>query len=363
MDRLFRFIICILVTMMFLCACAPAGPAVKRRLFWPTPPNEPRIEWVGAYSSKQDLREEGPSLFNTIVGEDEGFQLEGPLAIASDGKGRTYVSDSGPATAYVFDFTSRDVSVLGGEALSASIRHMTGISVDARGNAYVADASSRKIYVVDRDNKLVKVLDLSAFTKNIAMFAIDKRSNRLIVPDVRDHKIVVTDLEGKHLFTFGRKGDGEGEFNMPTAVAIEADGGILVCDSFNARIQRFTPQGVFVNKFGKRGDGIGDFSIIKGVAVDSEGHIYVTDGKDSKVSIFSKSGETLMVFGNKYSQMSDELTAAAGFLVPQGIYIDDNDRIYIADQRNRRFQVFQYLNAGYLAKFPITVKPADGSVK
>lgn len=349
--------------MTLLCACAPTQRAVKKRLLWPSPPNEPKLEWVGTYSSKLDFREEGPSLFNMIVGDDEGLQLESPLSIASDSKGKVYVSDFGSAAAYVFDFTNKDVYVLGGETLSASIRHMTGISVDARGYAYVADSSSRKIYVIDRDNKLAKVLDLSAFLKSIGMFAIDKRSNRIIIPDIRDNKIVVTDLEGKHLFTFGRKGDRDGEFNMATAVAVEADGGILVCDSFNARIQRFNPQGVFVDKFGRRGDGIGEFAIIKGIAVDSEGHIYVTDGKESKVSIFSKSGETLLVFGSKYSQMSEEITAAGGFLVPQGIYVDENDRIYVADQRNRRIQVFQYLNARYLADFPITAKPAGGSAK
>jgi DNA-binding beta-propeller fold protein YncE len=208
------------------------------------------------------------------------------------------------------------------------------------------------------------VLDLSSLMKSIGTFAIDKRSNRLIVPDIKEDKVVVTDIEGKQLFSFGRKGDGDGEFNMPVSVAVEADGVIVVCDSFNARIQRFTPQGVFVNKFGHRGDGAGDFSMIKGVAVDSEGHIYVTDGKESKVSIFSATGEILMTFGSKYAQSSDNnLMAAGGFLVPQGIYIDKNDRIFIADQRNRRFQVFQYLNARYLADFPITPKQAGGSAK
>ena len=172
---------------------------------------------------------------------------------------------------------------------------------------------------------------------------------------------MVTDLDGQFLFSFGSKGDEKGAFNRPLSVAIEADGTIVVCDSFNARIQRFTPQGAFINLFGKRGDGAGEFAIIKGVAVDSAGHIYVTDGKENRVSIFSTTGENLLVFGGKYAQMSTDVIAAGGFLIPQGIYIDQNDRIYIVDQRNRRFQVFQFLNRDYLSRFPVT--PAANTVK
>jgi hypothetical protein len=33
------------------------------------------------------------------------------------------------------------------------------------------------------------------------------------------------------------------------------------------------------------------------------------------------------------------------FLLPAGLYVDNNDRIYVADQGNSRVQVFQYLRA------------------
>ncbi|HEY3309658.1 MAG TPA: 6-bladed beta-propeller [Desulfuromonadaceae bacterium] len=349
-----------IMMLIFICACS-SPQVVRKRIFWPIPPNEPRIEWIGLYSTKADLQSGESSLFNMVVGDDDNFSLNGPLSIASDGMGKVYVTDGETASAYSFDFNKKDVYTLGGNSWLGTIKHVTGVSVDSKGNAYVADSSYRKIYVADKDNNPLKVLDLSAHLKSIGMFAIDKRANRLIIPDLREHKIVVTDLEGKFLFSFGHKGDEKGEFNLPVSVAVEADGTIVVCDSFNARIQRFTPQGVFINLFGKRGDGAGEFAIIKGVAVDSEGHIYVTDGKENRVSVFSTTGENLLVFGGKYAQMSYEVVAAGGFFVPQGIYIDQNDRIYIVDQRNRRFQVFQYLNTDYLSKFP--VKPAVPNAK
>ena len=95
-------------------------------------------------------------------------------------------------------------------------------------------------------------------------------------------------------------------------------------------------------------------ALIKGVAVDSEGHIYVTDGKENRISIFSEKGEFLLAFGQSYAQTFDGKPSMGGFLVAQGIYIDENDRIYICDQHNSRFQIYQYLNKNYLSRFPVT---------
>ncbi|MBC7961390.1 MAG: 6-bladed beta-propeller [Steroidobacteraceae bacterium] len=356
----FRLIVVVVFSVFFLSACA-STPPVKRRVFWPDPPDEPKIEWIGTYSSSSDFKNT-QSLFNMIVGEGDVVSLKRPLSIASNGTGKVFVSNTETADVLVFDFNARDTYKLGGNLMQSAIKHLTGIALDAQGNVYVADSSSRKIHVVDRDNKPVRVLDLSTRMKSIGMFAVDKRAARLIIPDLKEHRIVVTDLEGNFLFAFGKPGSADGDFNFPLSVAIEADGGIVVCDSLNARVQRFTSQGVFVNKFGRRGDGVGDFAIIKGVAVDSEGHIYVTDGKESRVTIFSPSGETLLAFGAKYSQMDASKVAAGGFLIPQGIYIDQNDRIFIADQLNNRFQVFQYMNSRYLTEFPL-VTPASKAVK
>lgn len=355
-----RLIALVLISIFLLSACASTPPA-KRRAFWPDPPDQPRIEWIGNYANANDLKNT-QSLFDVIVGEGEVESLSRPISIASNGTGKVFVTNPDSADVMVFDFNARDTYKLGGNYMLHAIKQITGIALDAEDNVYVADSAARKIHVIDSNNKPVRVLDLSEQLKSIGMFAIDKRAGHLIIPDLKDNRIVVTDLLGKFLFTFGKRGSADGEFNLPLSIAIESDGKILVCDSFNARIQRFSSQGAFVDKFGRRGDGVGDFAMIKGVAVDSEGHIYVTDGKESRVTIFSPSGETLLAFGAKYAQTDSSRISAGGFLIPQGIYIDQNDRIYIADQMNNRFQVFQYLNAGYLSKFPI-VQPTPKTVK
>ena len=49
--------------------------------------------------------------------------------------------------------------------------------------------------------------------------------------------IQVFDSEGTFRFSFGSHGEGNGQFNAPTGVAVDGIGNILVADWGNSRIQ------------------------------------------------------------------------------------------------------------------------------
>lgn len=344
-----------LSAVLFVCAGCVSGPQVRERYFWPPPPDTPRIEWLGAYQGAADLKSQG--FMELVVGAEDAVVLAKPVFITSDGNGKVYVSDFTLKTVVVFDMQTKDVHPLG----SGIFEHPTGVAVDGQGNVYVGDMKSKKILVFDRNERPLNVIDLSSNLQSIGSIAIDKSRNRLLIPDVKDNKILVYDLASRALlFSFGasgvvEKGAETDSFNFPTSVAVDRSGNILVCDSMNARIVRFTPEGKYISKFGRRGDGIGDFNMIKAVAVDSEGHIYVTDSKSNRISIYNEEGQVLLLFGGAYSlKGAGSEVRPGGFLLPNGIYIDQNDRIYIADQYNSRFQVFQYVTEKYLRENPIT---------
>ena len=104
----------------------------------------------------------------------------------------------------------------------------------------------------------------------------------------------------------------------------------------NFRVQIFDSNGNFISTFGKHGDGSGDFSKPKGVAVDSEGNIYVADAQFDAVQIFDKEGRLLLAFG-------DTGRGKGQLILPAGLFIDKQDKIYVADSYNNRIQIFQYL--------------------
>lgn len=363
MKRSGQLLYLLIPALLLLAACAtPEATSVKRRYVWPSNYEDARIEWIANYSSNLDLKAE-KGLFDKIVGEDLVIPIEKPIGVTSDGLGRIFVTRGGRAsggTIYMLDLNKREMLQLGGESFQGVVRICTGITVDGAGNVYVADSDSRKVHVIDiASNRPVKVLDFGKELKSIALMTIDKKNSRIVLPDYKGNRVLVADLAGATIVTIGKPGAGNGEFNRPNAVAVESDGVIVVADSFNARIQRFDKAGKFLSKFGTRGDGPTDFALIKGVAVDSEDHIYVTDGQSSKLAIFSNKGESLLSLGEAAAQHLSQKLMIGGFLIPQGIYIDQNDRIYIADQLNHRIQVFQYLNEKYLKDNPLPAVTTD----
>ena len=68
-------------------------------------------------------------------------------------------------------------------------------------------------------------------------------SNTIIVTDVRNHCFRILTFTGKCLDVVGREGKSDGMFGEPTAVAVDKEGNLLVCDLSPARVQKFTPQG------------------------------------------------------------------------------------------------------------------------
>ena len=357
MNRLkaMRTMVIAFVLGALLAGCA-SGPTVKERYFWPRLPDTPRIEWLGAYQSIRDL--ENASKISELLAAEDPLYLKDPFYLVSDGAGKVYVGDMKDRGVVVFDFPKGTVHLLA-EDYATRANAPTGVALDDEGNIYVADIDRKVIFVYDKTEHEKTVLDFAKEVKSIGSITIDRKRKRLMVPDIKGHQILVCDLSGKILFSFGKRGIEDGQLNYPTAVAIDKEGNLLVSDQMNARIQRFTPEGKFIAKFGERGDGPGELALPKAVAVDSEDHIYVTDGKNHKVVIFDLAGRFLMELGGPYT--FDGLRVnPGGFNTPQGIYIDKNDTIYIADGHNGRIQVFQYLTDAYLRQHPLPeVKPEE----
>ena len=338
-----------------LSGCA-SGNVVTRRFFWPALPERPRIEWLKTYSSQADFSSGGfGDVMTDLFGEAEPLTFDKPVDIKSDGNGRVYISDAGLNKVVVYDLVKKDVHYLAGGQASL-MANPTALTLDANGNLYVADVDRRVILIFDKSERLVGKIELGNKITRVGGMVIDAPRNRLICTDVRGHKLLIFSMTGDLLQTIGERGDGDGQFNFPGPVVVDKKGEIIVGDSLNARIQIFDEHGKFLRKFGQRGDSPSEFQLLKGLALDSDGDIYVTDGKGNKVSIYNQQGEYLLTFGRRFA-IEPGRDVAAGFLIPQGIDIDRNDRIYIVDQINRRFQVFQYISDSFLAQHPIPGYP------
>ena len=79
-----------------------------------------------------------------------------------------------------------------------------------------------------------------------------------------------------------------GRIQFPDASRADANGDLLVTDTLNFRVQVLRRNGKPLASFGRVGDGSGNFASPKGVGADSDGNIYVVDALFDAVQVFAR---------------------------------------------------------------------------
>jgi hypothetical protein len=81
-------------------------------------------------------------------------------------------------------------------------------------------------------------------------------------------------------------------FNRPTDVAWDAQGNVFVADGrgTNARVAKFSKDGVFVKSWGQRGAEPGQFASVDSIAVDAQGNVYAADAGNKRIQVFDNNG-------------------------------------------------------------------------
>ncbi|MBN1888829.1 MAG: TIGR03663 family protein [Thermoflexales bacterium] len=179
----------------------------------------------------------------------------------------------------------------------------------------------------------------------------------LYVADSNNHRIQKFSPDGQFILSFGTpsgtSGDGAsapaGTFNEPWSVAVAPDGNaVYVADTWNHRIQKFSPDGQFIAQWGKAGqtdgtlrDDPANYYILWGprdVAVDSDGNVYVTDTGDKRIVVFDSNGKYLRQLGGKGFEPG-QLDEPVGLACSPDNASLGNDVLVVADTWNQRIQV------------------------
>src|SRR5260370_40209723 len=112
------------------------------------------------------------------------------------------------------------------------------------------------------------------------------------VPDIPPPKLSSLPEAVSNMFE-GGKGDGKGEFDSPTGIVVDGNGNVLVADTNNGRIEKFSPTGTFLSIIGTKASGQGQLGAPNGVAVDRTGNIYVADASNHRVQKLSADGRLI----------------------------------------------------------------------
>jgi DNA-binding beta-propeller fold protein YncE len=168
------------------------------------------------------------------------------------------------------------------------------------------------------------------------------------VADTGNNRIQHFDSEGNLLHVWGSYSGTDaaqapnGTFNEPWGVAVGSDGSVYVADTWNYRIQKFSPDGAFIAAWGSYTNaGLGyQFYGPRAIALDSKDRVFVADTGNKKIKMFDSDGNYLAEIGGPgfdYSQFDE----------PVGLAFGPDGRLYVADTWNRRIQVFQEIEGTF----------------
>jgi streptogramin lyase len=124
----------------------------------------------------------------------------------------------------------------------------------------------------------------------------------------------------------GGRGTDRGQFDSPMGIAVDANGNVLVADTNNGRIEKFSQTGTFLSSMGIKGIGYGQLAAPNGIAIDRIGNIYAADASKHVVEKLSSDGTV----------MDEWKGPPPGFYGPRRIAIGPEGSIYVVDQGRTR---------------------------
>ena len=128
----------------------------------------------------------------------------------------------------------------------------------------------------------------------------------------------------------GGKGRGKGQFDSPTAIAVDSKGSVLIADTGNGRIEKFSPSGAFLSTIESAGTEHGESFQPSGIAADHAGNLYVADTSRHRVEKLAPDGTLIAEWKGP----------DPGFYGPRGIAIGGDNSIYVVDQGRTRIVKF-----------------------
>jgi alpha-tubulin suppressor-like RCC1 family protein len=213
-------------------------------------------------------------------------QLRSPVALAVDGKGHVWIADSGNERLEEFD-EHGDFTRTAGEGL---IGDAEGIAIDHTGHVWVSATYAGHLAVFGEDGEPLE--DVGTHGSEPGQLgepegiAVDP-DGHVLVADYTNSRVEEFDEAGEYLSEFGSEGAAAGRLSGPYAVAIDA-GHVFLSEWGHDRVQEFDEEsGTFIAQLGASGSEAGQLGSPTGLALDPAHELLIADSANDRIQRWS----------------------------------------------------------------------------
>ncbi|MCB9644882.1 MAG: hypothetical protein H6728_17560 [Myxococcales bacterium] len=273
---------------------------------------------------------EGLNCVSTFAGSgQQGFvdgpanqaRLNAPQDVTFDRQGGLYVADTGNHRIRKLDAIGQTTTVAGdgqagftdGPAAQARFSSPRGVVVDSKGDLYIADTGNHRIRKLDTSGNITTVAG-----------------------------------DGQAGFADGPAN--QARFNAPSKLLFDHQGALYVADTGNHRIRKIDTSGNVTPLAGDGTRGFLDgpanqarFNIPEAMAFDAQGNLYIADTGNYRIRKLDSTGNITTFAGRDTRGLQDGPLDRALFYQPVGIAIDPSGKFYVSEAANQKLRIIQLL--------------------
>jgi sugar lactone lactonase YvrE len=230
--------------------------------------------------------------------------------------------------------------------IGSGFKSPVGTAVDGSGNIYIADSGNARVLKETLSGGVYTQSTIGTGLSNPFGVAVDGSGNVYITDVNNDAVLLETPSNGTYTQSTITSGF---SINSPNGVAVDGSGNVYIANTGNSNVLKETlSNGIYTQSTIASG-----LSNPNGVAVDGSGNVYIvnTNGGSSTMG-----NVVVLTPSSSGTYTQSTLSAATGLMYPQGITVDGNGNVYIADSNNARV-VKETLSGGTYTQ---SVLPATG---